>query len=301
MTNRHRSNRSSRSNRSRSRALAAPAPTPPTDYARAVLLAVGAAAALVFILGAVAPSCAGDAAPLRDCTPGASLACACVGGSTGAQLCDGAGHLEACVCPMADAGPAGDVVDAVALDAAPIVDAATDTAPATDHQSADVVDAAVLDAVDGARADSPDVVDAAPADAGPVTYDLASPAPGRLRFRVIARTSRGDCDIASEGAPGFVCTSGHWDVPVTCSGSSFVLSGSHTGDGPWSALLVESGGATDTASRVVVEARAAGSAIGIHARLDVPAGETRGATGIPGRTVAADTADVWLFGCTLGL
>lgn len=265
-------------------------------------------AALVFIVGAVAPSCGAEPLPVRDCTPGASLACACVGGSTGAQICDGAGHLEACVCPDASAvGPR----DGAAVDGAPIVDAvtvdtiATDTAAAVDHQSADVVDAAGLDATDGARADSPDVVDAAPADAGPVTYDLDARAPGSLRWRVVARTSRGDCDVTGNTSTGYTCTSDAWRVTVTCPGAdagSPVQFIGERGDAGWSVALVEPDGAREAAARVTVEARPdAFGGFTMHTRFTVPAGATRGATGIPGRTVATDTADVWLFGCTLGL
>lgn len=104
-------------------------------------------AALVFILGAVAPSCAADPVPVRDCTPGASLACACVGGSTGAQLCDGAGHLGACACPDASTGDPRDgsadgdgpelAPDVAAVDGAGLDGAALDGAQPADAPAVD--------------------------------------------------------------------------------------------------------------------------------------------------------------------
>jgi hypothetical protein len=50
-------------------------------------------------------ACGAPAPPV--CTPGASLACTCVDGRAGAQVCsaDGAA-LGACVCAAPDAGPA---------------------------------------------------------------------------------------------------------------------------------------------------------------------------------------------------
>jgi len=62
------------------------------------------------------------------CIPGASVACACVTGQTGAQTCTSAGTFAACVCvdtPSADGGAAVSTVDAPGTptpDAQPPVD-----------------------------------------------------------------------------------------------------------------------------------------------------------------------------------
>ena len=88
---------------------------------------------LLALLGlASAIGCAGDPIPLRDCTPGATLPCACVGGAAGAQVCTADAHLGACVCP--DAGGPVDVVDDAPLDAGS--DVATDAADAPDAPDA---------------------------------------------------------------------------------------------------------------------------------------------------------------------
>lgn len=84
-------------------------------------------------------SCASDPPvgyPL-NCTPGAQLACACVGGGQGAQVCTAGGTLGACVCPDAsaptDTGNDGPALDAIAADTGPAVD----VAPSTDTATAD--------------------------------------------------------------------------------------------------------------------------------------------------------------------
>ena len=124
---------------------------------------------------------------------------------------------------------------------------------------------------------------------------------------MVARTSRGDCDVTGNTSTGYTCTSDAWRVTVTCPGADAGTEGpvqfiGERGDAGWSVTLAEPGGARETASRVAVEARPDDSGgFVMHARFTVPAGTTRGATGIPGRTVAADTADAWLFGCVLGL
>lgn len=88
--------------------------------------------ALAVVLIACTPS-----TPLPDCTPGAQLACACVGGGQGAQVCTAGGTLGACVCPDAsaptDTGSDGPALDAIATDTGP----AADVAPPTDTTVAD--------------------------------------------------------------------------------------------------------------------------------------------------------------------
>ncbi len=110
-------------------------------------------AALVFALTACSAS---PALSPRDCTPGATSACACPGAS-GVQACGADGTLGACVC--ADAGG----TDAVSsrLDVAPLPDR---PAPAPD-----VVDASVAPGADAA-ADAPELPDAM--DAGELPPDV---------------------------------------------------------------------------------------------------------------------------------
>lgn len=118
---------------------------------------------LLALLGlASAIGCAGDPIPLRDCTPGATLPCACVGGTAGAQVCTADAHLGACVCPDASTP-----VDALEGDAGP--DGAVDVLQVAD--AADAADAGVdvVDAVDAFSADAPpsDVADVQTCDRAP--------------------------------------------------------------------------------------------------------------------------------------
>jgi hypothetical protein len=72
------------------------------------------------------------------CIPGASVACACVTGQTGAQTCTSAGTFAACVCatPAVDAGATGGSDGAVTspLDA-PVATGGSDARSATDGSS----------------------------------------------------------------------------------------------------------------------------------------------------------------------
>ena len=79
------------------------------------------------------------------CVPGASVACTCAGGATGAQVCqaDGAA-FDACVCTPADVSePAAeivlDVVDAAADGASPSVEAVSDAIAGADTSPGDTV------------------------------------------------------------------------------------------------------------------------------------------------------------------
>lgn len=67
----------------------------------------------LLVLAFVVLGCAGDPLPLTNCTAGVQTACACPGGSQGAQRCaaDGSGY-GACDCAGVDAG-----ADAAATDA----------------------------------------------------------------------------------------------------------------------------------------------------------------------------------------
>lgn len=79
-----------------------------------------------------------DTGPAQVCTPGAQVACTCVGGATGAQVCSSDGRsLGACDCPDAGGG-----VDAGAVDTGPRDTGAVDTGQP--DAGADVVEADVV-------------------------------------------------------------------------------------------------------------------------------------------------------------
>ena len=81
-----------------------------------------------------------DTGPAQVCTPGAQVACTCVGGATGAQVCSSDGRsLGACDCPDAGGG-----VDAGAVDTGPRDTGAVDTGQP--DAGADVVEADVYGA-----------------------------------------------------------------------------------------------------------------------------------------------------------
>lgn len=70
----------------------------------------------LLLLAVFAAACAGDPLPLTNCTAGVQTACACPGGSTGAQRCaaDGSG-FGACMCEGVDAAVGDAGADAVAV------------------------------------------------------------------------------------------------------------------------------------------------------------------------------------------
>jgi hypothetical protein len=86
------------------------------------LLALGCSVAPVGVLQPPGDAATGqDGPPL--CLPGAQVACACVGGSTGAQVCALDGRsLGPCGCPGADAGTDAAIADAPAPRDAPTTD-----------------------------------------------------------------------------------------------------------------------------------------------------------------------------------
>lgn len=81
----------------------------------------------------------------RDCTPGTTAACACLGAS-GVQTCTAAGTVGACECPDAGGG------DVVAVPDAPMLDAAVPEDRLAPMDAGAVADVAT----------APDVVDAGP-------------------------------------------------------------------------------------------------------------------------------------------
>jgi len=242
-----------------------------------------ATVALVFIVAAFAPSCAADPSPVTACVPGAQVACACAGlGAVGAQVCAGDGsRLGPCVCPMVDAGD-----DAAAVDGAQV--------DALDAGAVDALDAAEGGRLDGPVTDAADAADAAAPDAGPVVYDLN--APPAIRWRFIGRLSSGaDCDVMGTTATGYACTATAWRVDVSCESSSFTLAGTND-RGTWSVVVTEPGGATSAPAPATIRAGGLVS-LSLHTSFAVPAGATRGVTGVAGRTTDPARADVWLFGC----
>lgn len=61
------------------------------------------------LLALLLAACAADPVlPPRDCTPGTTSACVCLGATTGVQTCTASGTVGACLCP--DAGGSSDVV-----------------------------------------------------------------------------------------------------------------------------------------------------------------------------------------------
>lgn len=132
-----------------------------------LLLALAACSADPVLLPDASPADTGTNSQV--CTPGAQVACACVGGTAGAQVCAGDGRsLGACACP--DAGvdvPAGDggVVDVpapdISQDRPAAADGGADAGPIDSGPAdASTFDASPLDA--GGDAGSAD----APADVG---------------------------------------------------------------------------------------------------------------------------------------
>lgn len=107
--------------------------------------------ALALLLAA----CAADPVlPPRDCTPGTTSACVCLGAMTGVQTCTADGHVGACLCP--DAGGSSDVVtvpDAAAADHVDVL-IGTDPVPIT---FTDVLDAGIEDRPDVRALDAREV------------------------------------------------------------------------------------------------------------------------------------------------
>lgn len=108
--------------------------------------------AFLAFLALLLAACAADPVlPPRDCTPGTTSACVCLGAMTGVQTCTASGTVGACLCP--DAGGSADVVmvaDAAAADHVDVL-IGTDPVPLT---LTDVVDAGPgLDATDAGGTD----------------------------------------------------------------------------------------------------------------------------------------------------
>ncbi len=140
-----------------------------------VLIACLAACAPTLSLPSGGDAAATDTPSVPLCTPGAQLACACLGGVQGVQVCGAAGTLEACTCPDAgsvdvptatDAGSLDAGSDATPEDRATPIDLGFDVpdVPTTpDVPAMDVVDAPT-------DVGMPDV---GPPDRGPVDVGLA--------------------------------------------------------------------------------------------------------------------------------
>lgn len=101
------------------------------------------------VVAALACACGGTG-PIASCVPGASVACVCPSGASGAQLCEADGTYGTCSCAAADAGSdedAGWDASRPLTDASPSDDGGTDAAEAPDASIEDagtVSDAAPL-------------------------------------------------------------------------------------------------------------------------------------------------------------
>lgn len=140
------------------------------------------------LLGALLAGCESDAG---GCTPGASVACACEDGRTGAQRCGDDRRLGECRCLDRDgAAPDGIAVD-VAADARPVEDAALDAA--TDATTPDAaMDATTTDAATDAT--TVDAVTDTP------TVDAATDAPLALDVAVDAPSDGARADATPEAS-----------------------------------------------------------------------------------------------------
>lgn len=172
-------------------------------------------------LALVLLGCAADPVlPPRDCTPGQTSACACVGGATGVQTCGTGGTLGACVCP--DGGSAADVVDAsspvdvVALEDRPAV---VDTGAPDVASGVDVVDAGAPDVRDAPAFDVPSCTPQQTA-CGPLPTDC-------VRLDI----GTGDSPPRNCGACGVTCAPGEGCIDGRC-----------TNPCPRGQLLCEAGG-----------------------------------------------------------
>lgn len=136
--------------------------------------------AALLLAGAVA-GCGSDQG---GCTPGASVACACIDGRMGAQVCGADRQLAACVCRAPDGAIMGDATsDVLSGD-----DATPSDQPASSEVGADVVPSDVVDAtadnvitLDVAADDHPEadvgVMDAGAPDRNPIDAAVTDAGP----------------------------------------------------------------------------------------------------------------------------
>ncbi|MBI5517544.1 MAG: FG-GAP repeat protein [Deltaproteobacteria bacterium] len=188
----------------------------------------GALFGLLFLAGL--GGCSADPA----CNPGASVACACTDGRTGAQVCGADGRLGACVCTgPADASVPRDVPIDVATadgsDAPALTDGGTDLGPVEAGPDGPLTpDGLTSEASADGPVDLPDV--GAPLDGGPdAPTDVRAPDAPR--------------DVLSDAAPDVA-----GDAPGDISSDA---SGDLAGDGRIDAATdagTDAAGATDTTS-----------------------------------------------------
>lgn len=189
------------------------------------------------------------------------------------------------------------VVDAMpdavldAATAADVVDAAVDGG---------VVDAGELDAAGDAGSSDADAGDA-PADGGAVTYDL-SRAYAAFEAHVL---------WLSTCTPGESCSASVVDDPGVPPDCYIDTMGVHFNVGLFGLVAAAPDGGVGTVGNgrrttldVSADVRSAYTASGQRRNAHVmfhlnPAPSEHGATGIPGRTVSPDYADVWLLGCPI--
>jgi len=146
----------------------------------------------LFLAALLLVACSADPVPQPLCTPGASSACTCPSGASGAQVCDVTRVLGPCVCGS-DAAVDAALVDGTAADA-PASEASTDDATAAPCVPACAAGArcerGACVAFDGGATD-------APGDAGADVPPLSDAARAML-----LRT----CEpLGSECAPGLTC------------------------------------------------------------------------------------------------
>lgn len=234
-----------------------------------------------------------DTGPGQVCTPGAQVACTCVGGSTGAQVCSSDGRsLGACECPDAGSG-----IDAGSD--APVVDAGNTEAAVIDVP-VDVPRDSGTDAGRDAGVDIPR--DTGPADAGPMTYSLDMVRAGlevRVAFvRVSSTGSRTVCDAPTSPtcsvSGGFVSFNLH-----ACFGGSDLTGRVMVGNGdrPSAVALGLAGGQFLPTARITSGVEVGGRRSFLVQFAGPARGSASGAEGIPGRTVDPALGDLWLLGC----
>ncbi|MFO0629658.1 MAG: hypothetical protein U0325_29045 [Polyangiales bacterium] len=200
---------------------------------------------------------------------------------------------------VVDAGGGEDAPDAVAVVDAPAMDAPDVVTADTPDVAVAVVDVVQLADVVDAAADAPR--DTGPADAGPVLYDL-NQARGALEVRAAFKRTLPDgtvtvCDGAVD-MTGCEVSGGALRFSLrSCSLTFTALLPLGSSTGRVVTVTGGAGGSPVDVSPVVVS-----GSPGLRQSFRVGVTTTRttntvGVEGLPGRTVDAARADLWLLGC----
>lgn len=112
-----------------------------------LLMACGAAPPVTPPVTPPVDATVADLARPPQCTPGAQVACACLGSVQGVQVCAADGTFAACQCP--DAGEARDAGDAAVAADDGAADAPTDLSPSDVSHDATTPDTGCIDAGSG--------------------------------------------------------------------------------------------------------------------------------------------------------